>query len=76
MEIQVKALNGKIFNLNVQPNDSIKTIKRKIEEKEGIPMDEQTLIFEGSHLDDSRHLDDYHIQKNFTVDLIVAFKGG
>jgi large subunit ribosomal protein L40e len=76
MEIQIKALNGKLFTMNVQADDTIKTLKKKIEQKEGISFDEQELVFEGAHLDDSKTLKDYHIQDNFTVDIVVNIKGG
>eukprot|EP01083_Nonionella_stella_P077775 212534_1 len=76
MQIFVKTLTGKTITLDVEPNDTIQNVKANIQDKEGIPPEEQRLIFAVYILEDGRTFSYYNIHIVCSFHLVLRFRGG
>lgn len=75
-QIFIKTLQGKTLTLDVSDTDSIASIKNKIFEKEGIPVEQQRLVFNGKQLEDNQTIADYNIEENSNIHLVLRLRGG
>jgi ubiquitin len=76
MQLFVKTLTGKTVSIEVEEGESIEDVKAKIAEKEGIPPEQQRLIFGGQQLQDAKTLDDYNVGDDATLHLVLRLRGG
>mmetsp|Transcript_73416 Transcript_73416/g.147842 ORF Transcript_73416/g.147842 Transcript_73416/m.147842 type:complete len:131 (+) Transcript_73416:92-484(+) len=76
MQLMVKTLDGKTVTVEAEEEDTIEDIKNKIMEKEGVPVDQQRLIFGGKQLDSDKTLADYDVQEDSTFHMVLRLRGG
>jgi ubiquitin len=76
MQLFIKTLQGTTVTVDVEADEPIANIKKKIHEKQGVPVDQQRLIFSGKELQDDKTCSDYNIQKDATLHLVLRLKGG
>mmetsp|Transcript_15649 Transcript_15649/g.28047 ORF Transcript_15649/g.28047 Transcript_15649/m.28047 type:complete len:81 (+) Transcript_15649:268-510(+) len=76
MQLFVKTLDGKTLTVDAEEEDTIEDIKNKIMEKEGVPTDQQRLIFGGKQLEGQKTLADYDVQEDSTFHMVLRLRGG
>lgn len=76
MQLFVKTMTGKTVSIEVEAGESIEEVKAKISEKEGIPPEQQRLIFGGQQLEDAKSLEDYGVGDDDTFHLVLRLRGG
>ena len=76
MQIFIKTLTGRSITIIVEPTETISSVKLKVKDKDGVPVDEQRLIYGGHQLKDTDTLADYIIQSDATLHLVLRLPGG
>jgi len=76
MPIFLRSLTGKTLTLYVEKTDRVETLKKKVEDKIGVPADQQRLIFGGKQLEDGHTLEEYNVQRESTGDVVLRVRGG
>ena len=75
-EIVVKTLTGKTLFISVHPTDTIEILKEQVQETEGIPVDQQRIVYAGKQLEDGRTMAEYEIEENALIHLVLRLRGG
>lgn len=76
IQVFVKTLTGKTITLDITPNETILKVKKKIQDKEGIPVDQQKIVYAGMTLEDEDQIFEYGIQRESTLHLVLRLRGG
>ncbi len=75
-KLLVKTLTGKTIEIEVKLTDTVASVKQQVQDKEGIPPDQQRIIYAGKTLEDGRALADYSVTDGATVHLVLRLRGG
>jgi 8-oxo-dGTP pyrophosphatase MutT (NUDIX family)/ubiquitin len=75
-QLFVKTVSGKTITIQVEPADTIDTVKDRIRDKQGTSLDEQRLVYAGKQLQDGRTLSEYSIGQGSTLELVPRLLGG
>ena len=75
-QIFVKTLTGKSLAIDVTPDETVASLKEKVCSSEGVPVDQQRLIFSGKQLEDKETMASYNITKESTIHLVLRLRGG
>uniref|UniRef100_A0A8C6UES2 Ubiquitin-like protein NEDD8 n=1 Tax=Neogobius melanostomus TaxID=47308 RepID=A0A8C6UES2_9GOBI len=73
---RLDTLTGKEIEIDIEPTDKVERIKERVEEKEGIPPQQQRLIYSGKQMNDEKTAADYKIQGGSVLHLVLALRGG
>ena len=76
MNVNVRTLSGKTITVELSPDESVESLKQKIRDKEGIPPEQQRIIFGARHLDPLKSVSDYDIEDGSTLNLVLRLRGG
>lgn len=71
MQIYIKTLTGRTVSLIVEEGETIRTVKEKMKEKDGVPVEEQRLVFNSQELEDSKTLQHYGILREATLHVVI-----
>ena len=74
--VNIRTLSGKTIVVEVDPDETVESLKAKIRDKEGIPPEQQRLIFGAKHLDPLKAVSDYDIREDSTLNLVLRLRGG
>jgi hypothetical protein len=76
MQINIKTLTGNKQSYTFEPTDKVLDVKKALQEKEGIPVDQIRLIFSGKQLNDEKELQEYKIAAGGTIHMVLQLRGG
>lgn len=76
LQVHVKTFAGKTITVEVEPDESIESLKNKLQSKEGIPINQQRILFGGKQLDSKKTISDYDIQNESTMHMVLRLRGG